>query len=127
MGLQRIEIKSADGTYSGVTVDQFLALPLEARLKHILDRTARFFVDGREVPAKEGMRLLREMTSAGAASGDGLTGEMTVQAFCALPLQDRVKLVAQGRVRIRDGDGGDVTYRDALQRALDKAGYPPFR
>jgi hypothetical protein len=44
-----------------VTVDEFFALPLSKRIRHVIDRSVAFQRDGKEVDQKEALAHLRRM------------------------------------------------------------------
>jgi hypothetical protein len=125
MSLRSIEIATAQGV-SVVSVAEFLALPLDERVKHVLARSVRFFDESGELPLKEGMRLLRETSADSSASNARVAPEpaspapkLNLQDFIALPLEQRLKLVLEGRVRLYDERGIEVPLKEALQRGRD--------
>ena len=123
MGLRSIEMETVYGPKT-VSVAEFMALSLDDRVKHILARSVRFFSETGELPLKEGMRLLREMNlgstgsavNVATASPASTADRLTLQAFIALPLEQRVKVVLENRVRLYDEHGVEIPLKDALQR-----------
>jgi hypothetical protein len=100
-------------------VEEFLARPLQERLGLILNRNVRFFARGQEVPLKEGMRILREMGAragaAPAAAPAPAEERMALAEFLALPLEQKLRIVVDERVRLYDARGSLVPFKEALK------------
>ncbi len=56
----RVIVVRGDGTEQPYSADEFLALPLHERVKHILGREIRFFMGERPVDRAVALRSLRD-------------------------------------------------------------------
>ena len=54
------------GKWQIVTIDEFFALPLSARIQHVIERTVAFQLRGAEVDQKEALAALRRMRANAA-------------------------------------------------------------
>jgi hypothetical protein len=55
------------GTPHELSLQQFLALPLHTRIRHILERDVRFFAGEQPVDRQEALRRLKSWSGAAAA------------------------------------------------------------
>ncbi len=51
----RVELLDPEGSSKFLTRAQFQALKLDERVRHILGKHLRFYLDGREVPLKDAL------------------------------------------------------------------------
>jgi len=59
MGLSRVAVQTPEGT-SDMSVSEFLALPLDQRVRLVLEKQLQFFDEaGRKLAIADGLRLLR--------------------------------------------------------------------
>ena len=55
----RVEVSEEDGRTQSLDRAQFQALKLDLRVRYILGKRLRFFLNGQEVPLKEALASLR--------------------------------------------------------------------
>jgi hypothetical protein len=51
------------GTWNVVSMDEFFDLPLSDRIRHVIDRSVAFQLDGRSVDQKEALAAIRRLRS----------------------------------------------------------------
>lgn len=55
-----------DGRHEVLTVDEFFALPLSQRIRHVIERTVTFKLGPTEVDHREALAALRRMRASAA-------------------------------------------------------------
>lgn len=63
--VDRIVLDEPHGGSRELTLDDFFELPLNVRVRHLIERKVKFFKDGRELNAQ---RVLAELREANVAS-----------------------------------------------------------